>query len=194
MRLEYRALARERARAHRFDIYLIEPSPWSDGIYLIGYSDIARRITTLKLDRVEKAVLSGPFAVRPEFNEEAMLKHAWGVWGSDRTPELVRLRFAPGPAARRLRETIWHPLEQVTEHEDGGCIWEAPIAEWQEMLPWVRSWGADVEVLAPVQLREVLVGEARKLALAYGWQVESPHKTPDSGERQSSTISDFFGG
>jgi CRISPR-associated endonuclease/helicase Cas3 len=194
MRLDYRALASERVRTHRFDVYLIEPSPWSDGIYLIGFSDIARRIITLKLDRVEKAVLSSPFAVRPEFDEETMLKHAWGIWGSDRTPELVRLRFAPGPATRRLQETVWHPLEKVTGGADGGCIWEAPIAEWQEMLPWIRGWGAEVEVLAPVQLREALMGEARKLALAYGWQVESPHSNAGADKGHSSTLDDFFGG
>lgn len=194
MRLDYRAFSGERARTHRFDVYLLEPSPWSDGVYLIGYSDLAHRVITLKLDRVEKAILSSPFTVRPEFNEEAMLKHAWGIWGSDRTPETVRLRFAPGPATRRLRESIWHPLEQVTPNEDGGCTWEAPIAEWQEMLPWIRGWGADVEVLGPVELRETMIGEARKLAQAYGWQVQRQAAGERKEAGHSTTLDDFFGG
>ena len=168
MRLDYRAFGTDRLRTHRFDIYLIEPSPWSDGVYLIGYSDVARRIITLKLDRVEKAILSSPFQVRPEFDEEVMLKHAWGIWGNDRTPEIVRLRFTPGRATRRLRETIWHPLEQITETDDGGCIWEAPIAEWQEMLPWIRGWGADCEVLAPDVLRREIANHITTLASNYG--------------------------
>ena len=48
MRLDYRAFGRtsgsEGSRTHRFDVYLLEPSPWSDGVYLIGYSDLARRV------------------------------------------------------------------------------------------------------------------------------------------------------
>lgn len=179
LRLHYHAFSRERQSIHRFDVYLLEPSPWSDGVYLIGYSDLARRVITLKLDRVEKAVLGSAFTVRAEFNEEAMLKHAWGIWGSDRTPETVRLRFAPGAATRRLKESIWHPLEQVSAEEDGGCIWEAPIAEWQEMLPWIRGWGADVEALAPVELRVAVEREVRRLMQVYRFTKPEPSDNDD---------------
>ncbi|RMH37746.1 MAG: CRISPR-associated helicase Cas3' [Gammaproteobacteria bacterium] len=36
------------------------------------------------------------------------------------------------------------------------------------MLPWVRGWGADCEVLAPERLRKRLEQEARKIARVYG--------------------------
>jgi len=35
------------------------------------------------------------------------------------------------------------------------------------MVPWIRGWGADVEVVEPEVLREALVKEARRLALVY---------------------------
>lgn len=120
-----------------------------------------------------------------------MLRHAWGIWGGEGVPEIVRLKFASGQATRRLKESIWHPLEQVTDLPDGGCLWEAPIAEWQEMLPWVRGWGAAVEVLAPVELRETLMGEARALALMYGWTVASGRGAIPS---LADTFSELFGG
>ncbi|MBC8333145.1 MAG: CRISPR-associated helicase Cas3' [Anaerolineae bacterium] len=44
----------------------------------------------------------------------------------------------------------------------------APIAEWQEMLPWIRGWGAAVEALAPEGLRKALIREAKLLAGLYG--------------------------
>ncbi|MGB9632262.1 MAG: WYL domain-containing protein, partial [Chloroflexaceae bacterium] len=58
----------------------------------------------------------------------------------------------------------------------------------REMLPWIRGWGADVEVLAPKELREALMGEAKALAELYGWHVSS------SPTGKSSTLDDFFGG
>jgi predicted DNA-binding transcriptional regulator YafY len=35
------------------------------------------------------------------------------------------------------------------------------------MLPWVRSWGADCEVLAPEALRAELIAETQRLAAVY---------------------------
>jgi CRISPR-associated endonuclease/helicase Cas3 len=109
------------------------------------------------------------------------------VWGSDETPQTVTLRFAPGTATRRLKETIWHPLERITDTEDGGCLWEAEIAEWREMLPWVKGWGAGIEILAPVEMRETMIGEVRTLARLYGLD--------DAAKgRHTTTVDDFFGG
>jgi hypothetical protein len=83
---------------------------------------------------------------------------------------MVRLKFAPGLAVRRLKENVWHPLERISDLPDGGCLWETPIADWHEMLPWVRGWGPSVEVLTPVALRLQLVKESCALAEMYGWQ------------------------
>jgi CRISPR-associated endonuclease/helicase Cas3 len=41
------------------------------------------------------------------------------------------------------------------------------VAEPQEMLPWIRGWGAEVEVLAPEGLRERLVHEVQRMARMY---------------------------
>ena len=55
----------------------------------------------------------------------------------------------------------------MEDTEDGDCIWSADVAEWREMLPWVRGWGADVEVLEPKELRDSLTREAQELAELY---------------------------
>jgi CRISPR-associated endonuclease/helicase Cas3 len=167
MRLDYRNPNTGTVKTHRFEPYLLEPSPWSDGVYLIGHSDIARGVITLKLERIEDVHLLGPFTPPADFDEQAMLRHAWGIWGSNEQPVKVRLRFAPGLAARRLKESVWHPLETVTDMPDGGCIWEAEIAEWREMLPWVRGWGADVEVLEPEEMRRELTATSSALSSLY---------------------------
>lgn len=168
VRIHYRALQRDKARPHRIHPYLIEPSTWSDSVYVIAYSETDDLIIPFKIERIEQAALStGRFDIPPDFDEDQMLKHAWGVWARDGEPVIVRLRFKAGSAARRLRESSWHPLETVTDTEDGGCIWEAPIAEWREMLWWIRQWGADCEVLAPQALRKQMEREVHKLAKIY---------------------------
>ena len=81
---------------------------------------------------------------------------------------------------------------KIEEQPDGSLIWRAKVAEPQEMLPWIRGWGADVEVLEPEDLRERMVGEARRLAEAYGWQASRSNTT--EGDTLDQTFASYFGG
>jgi len=166
-RIEYQALGSDRLTRHTISPYIIEPSIWSDSVYVIAKSDFNDQIFAFKMDRILSAFLSGETYEIPEsFNDEQLLKHAWGIWVGGKDPVTVKLRFSPA-VTRRVKESIWHPLEKVTDTDDGGCIWCVDIAEWREMIPWIRGWGADVEVLEPRELREALVREAQSLAELY---------------------------
>lgn len=172
LRIAYQAIQRQDESIHNFSPYLLEPSPWNEGVYLIGHSDLMNQVVTLRLERIARAELLGPFVPPADFDEQKLLRYAWGIWGNEDEPQVVCLKFAPGSTTRRLKENVWHPLEHLEDLPDGSCIWEAPIAEWREMLPWVRGWGASVEVLAPSALRLELVKESRALAEMYGWQAQ----------------------
>jgi CRISPR-associated endonuclease/helicase Cas3 len=166
--IRYRALKSVKTTNHTICPYLIEPSPWSDSVYVIAASNVMEGYIPFQLERIEKASLSTePFEVAPRFEEETLFQYAWGIWSSAEPPELVRLRFTGPEAIRRLQESVWHRDQQIKPQADGSVIWQAPIAEWREMLPWVRGWGADCEVLKPESLRRALEREARRLAELY---------------------------
>ncbi len=167
VRIEYQPLGMDGLTRHTISIYLIEPSNWSDSVYAIALSDFNDRIVPFKIERIKTAVLSGEeFEIPADFNEQVLLKHAWGIWVGDKEPVTVKLRFNK-EATRRVKESIWHPLEKRDDTEDGGCIWSVEVAEPREMLPWVRGWGADCEVLEPENLRKLLMREAQELAELY---------------------------
>jgi len=167
VRIEYQALGSDGLTRHTINPYIIEPSIWSDSIYVIAQSDFNDQTFAFKIDRILSATLSGEtFEIPESFDDQQLLKHAWGIWVGDKDPVSVKLRFSSA-VTRRVKESIWHPLETVTDTEDGGCIWSADVAEWREMLPWVRGWGADVEALEPEGLRNSLKREAQSLAELY---------------------------
>jgi CRISPR-associated endonuclease/helicase Cas3 len=171
--IHYRALGSSKTVQHLLSPYLIEPSLWGEGVYVIGHSETMMKLATFKVDRIEKAQIRlTSFTIPENFDEKELLRHAWGIWYGAGETTLVRLRFRPGPATQRVRENIWHPQQApLQETADGGVIWEAEVAEWFEMLPWVRGWGADVEVLAPEELREALISEVQEMAELYGRRV-----------------------
>jgi CRISPR-associated endonuclease/helicase Cas3 len=174
VRIVYRALETDRPKIHLVKPYLIEPSHWSDSSYLVGESDRTGEIYPFKIERIEQASLTTEqFEPPADFNEQTLLRHAWGIWYAKHEPVRVILRFAPGRATRRMKESIWHPTEVMTDTEDGGCLWQADVAEWQEMVPWIRGWGADVEVLEPADLKHEIEREVLRLAHVYHLQIQA---------------------
>ena len=137
--------------------YLLEPSAIGYATYVIGHSSIVDNLRTYKLQRIQEATLTREeYIVPPDFPGLDYLRSAWSIISGDDLIE-VKLRFAP-KVTRRVRESRWHPSEEVTDDPDTprGCIWTAQVAALTDFRPWVRSWGGDVEVLEPENLREAL--------------------------------------
>lgn len=148
-----------------------EPAVWSDAFYLIcGFKRASGEIEllTLKLDRILSARPLNTHFERPSGREiSEYLEHTWGIWVGEQRPVQVKLRFH-NRQYQRLQETRWHPTQEMWLERDGSVIWQAQISEPQEMLPWIRGWGADVEVLEPDDLRQQIAAEAEATARLYG--------------------------
>lgn len=167
VRLRYRSTRSATARTHVVCPYQLEPAVWGDGLYLIAHSDVHDKIITFKVARIESATVTGEAFVTPEdFDSHTLLAHAWGIWHTDEPPVEVRLRFSQRVTAR-VKESIWHPSQTIRDLPDGGCEWLARIADVREIAPWVRSWGADVEALAPEALRRDIRDHVRRMTALY---------------------------
>jgi len=166
---------------YRFAPYFIEPYAVGQTTHAIGWREPPGALRTLKLERIQRIeLIDAPYAIPDGFNPRALLANAWGIWYTEAEPVEVVLRFHPR-VAHRVRETQWHRSEQVEDQPDGSLIWRAQVAEPQEMLPWIRGWGADVELLEPTELRDQMIGEARRLAETYGWQTSRKPTWPARG-------------
>jgi len=152
---------------YRFATYFIEPYAIGQAVHAIGWREPPGALRTLKVERIERIdLLRDVYTIPEDFNPGELLKDAWGIWYTEEQPIEVILKFRPR-VARRVGETRWHRSEQVTKMDDGSLLWRAWIAEPQEMMPWIRGWGADVEVLGPEKLRSDMAGNARELVKLY---------------------------
>ena len=176
VRLWHRHEETGRVFEYIFAPYFIEPYAVGQTTHAIGWREPPGAVRTLKLERIRRIEpLDESFQIPPDFDLRKLLSDAWGIWYTEDEPVEVVLKFHPR-VAHRVRETRWHRSEQVEEQPDGSLIWRARVAEVQEMVPWIRGWGADVEVLEPSALREKLVKETQHLATLY-W-VSGISKTP----------------
>ena len=155
--------------------YYLEPSGIGYACYVIGFDEAALSgnhnthgaVKTFKIERIAEAVLSNEhYEIPRDFDPQRLLANAWGVIWRDEDAIEVVLRFSP-KVAERVKESVWHHSQQISELADGGCLYTVQVGSTLEMKPWVRGWGADVTVVAPAELRAEIVEEARRTVAAY---------------------------
>jgi len=165
VRLRYRAPSREITER---DVapYFIEVSRSAPAAYVIGFDRLRGALRTFKIERVEQAeLLAESYEIPDDFDPYDFLARAWGVM--DEGEVTIHLRFN-AVAAQRVRESVWHRSQRLTELADGGCALEMTIGSVREITPWVLGWGADVEVLAPEELRAEVASHGARMAAMYG--------------------------
>lgn len=174
-----------------FSPYLLEPSAIGFATYAIGHSSIVNALRTYKIERIThaKLLLRTQYDIPSDFPGLELLRNAWSIYYGEETVQ-VTLRFHPS-VAKRVTETYWHPSQQLDwdEEHEGFLLARFEVADTTDLIPWIRTWGAHCEVLAPQELRDTLTGEARRLAQLYGW-----HTTHSGGEDDNARFADIFGG
>jgi proteasome accessory factor B len=183
VRLGYRSPRSGELRERIMAPYALEPT--ASGIYVIGHDAWADAVRTFKVERLETAeLLDETYTIPSDFDPQAYLATGWGIMAGPEVTEVV-LRFTPA-ASPLVHERRWHPSQSLTAIPEGGCVLRMAIAEPLEMQPWIRSWGAQVQVLAPDWLRERIARELRQAAALYaGETLSAPNSTSAGPDDQS---------
>ncbi len=164
VKVQYRSPRSGELRPRIISPYALEPT--AVGIYVIGHDDWANDLRTFKIERLEQAeVTTDQYTVPADFDPAAYLATGWGIMTSREMFDVV-VRFSPA-ATPRVRERCWHPSQTIDLEPDGGCVLHVHVSEPIEMQPWIRSWGAQAEVLSPDWLRERVADELRRAADRY---------------------------
>jgi len=165
VRLWYRSPRSGNVHERTLAPYAIEPSS-TGGLYVVGYDDWAQDIRTFKLERLDRvAPTDEPYTIPDSFNLSDHLADAWGIMVGE-APEEIILHFSPQVAAY-ITERVWHPTQTLHQLPDGSTELRLTVSDLREMRPWIRSWGGEVEVIQPEELRIELASEAKKMLEHY---------------------------
>src|SRR5579859_112864 len=165
VKIWYNAHGSDETKARDFAPYFVEPTP-QGGLYVIGHDALSGQIRTLKFERMQKVqVLDEPFSIPPDFDANQYFATAWGIMGGGEELK-VTLFFVP-EAVGLLKEHRWHTSQQIQDVPGGGCRLTLWVKDWREMMPWIRSWGSQVIVEEPEELRREMSTDAHKVAERY---------------------------
>ena len=130
---------------------------WRSSLYLVGAYEPDGRPNLFAVDRVSAVTPTRErfrYPAARDYDPAELFEGSFGIWQSpDAPPERIHLRFAPRPWLHRmLQERTWHPTQAFSPADDGWLEMTFTVRGRVEVVPWVRSFGSDVEVVAPPEL------------------------------------------
>lgn len=134
--------------------------------YVSGYCHWRQALRDFALTRIQRLrVLEQVFSIPAGFDKAAYLKNQFGI-EKGRAPQDVMLKFSP-TQARWMREKVWHGTEEKILQADGSLLLKMFVPVTSELKRWVMSYGRDVEVIGPEELRGMVRREVDELAEMY---------------------------
>lgn len=147
----------------------IEVSPDNLALYAIGFERLkSKERRVLKVSRMRGALL-----LADEYQPQPLPHQAARIWGitalAGGESLQVQARFHPS-ARYRFDEGGFQGVQIIeTESSEHFTVTMDVCASFpREALPWLRSWGAQVEVLAPPDLRQMWLDDIRQLWIRSG--------------------------
>ncbi|NLM37483.1 MAG: YafY family transcriptional regulator, partial [Firmicutes bacterium] len=152
LKIEYYSFSRDTVTTRKVNPYKLV---FKDGFwYLVGYCHHREKVRVFRVDRIRCfSLTSETFAPPTDFDFE---KYMGAAWQMERGEEFhFKVRFY-GEAARFIRETTYHPSQQIVEEPEGTVLFTARAGGMQSILRWALSFGDKAEVLEPQELRDMV--------------------------------------
>lgn len=136
------------------------------GLYLIAYCHLRKDVRMFAVERIRSLTLTDhPYQMPLHFDIEAYVEDALVVMRGERIEaELIFTK----PTAAWVKDRAWHPSQKLKRLKDGRLQMTLWIANTRELLGWVLSFGAGVEVVRPESLSRAVAKEAAGIVGRYG--------------------------
>ncbi len=119
--------------------------------YVVGYCHLRKEVRTFSLSRMLTAKQTGEvFRIPADFDFQKLSGSRFGVhWGKEDI--CVEILFS-NRVADYVKERIWHPSQNITEHKNGKVTLTLTVNHLLELKRWILSWGSEATVLVPSHL------------------------------------------
>jgi proteasome accessory factor B len=166
--VDYAGLAGE-GKQHDFEPYTL--LAYRGGLYVLGLSQLYRRVIYLAVERIRKAEFvrdrtgnrvrfAYPKSYRPD-------KHLDGTFGLLTGPETEVELLLLGDSEAYLRPRLIHPTQNFRRRSDGKTVMTMRVRGTTELRNFILSQGPWVKVLKPVGFREEIAKLLREMAALY---------------------------
>lgn len=129
------------------------------GLYLIAYCHLRKDVRLFAVERIRSLALTDhPYQLPLGFNVQEYVQDALNIMRGRRIE--VELLFSK-KAAAWLKDKSWHPSQESTLLNDGRLQMSLKVADNDELVGWILSFGSQVKVIRPDHLRNRVANEAK---------------------------------
>jgi predicted DNA-binding transcriptional regulator YafY len=139
---------------------------YRDNWYLDAWCHLRNGLRSFSVDAIKRAeILEKKAEDITEHKLDEILGSGYGIF-SGKNIEWATLRFTP-EKARWVASERWHTKQKSKFFSDGSYELKVPYSDARELTMDILRHGADVKVLSPTSLRDIVVEEANKLIQNY---------------------------
>ena len=132
------------------------------GLYMIGHCHLRKEVRMFDVERIRSISLTDhPYQMPLDFKVDDYVQDALGIMRSGRRIEVVLL-FSK-KAAAWVKDKIWHPSQESKLLKDGRLKLTLKVADNEELVGWILSFGSQVKVVGPETLRANVRDEAKRI-------------------------------
>jgi predicted DNA-binding transcriptional regulator YafY len=134
--------------------------------YLYAFCHLRNEKRIFRIDRIKDIKITDEHFILPDnFSLAEELDNAWGVEQGKEEME-VEVKFT-GRAARFVPEYHWSDKQEIEKLGQNEIIFKVKTGSREEIKKWILGYGAEAEVLRPVDLREEMQLEIEKMLNNY---------------------------
>jgi predicted DNA-binding transcriptional regulator YafY len=159
IQMRYYSASRDSTKRRMVDPYKL----WyaAGALYLVGYCHLRREVRLFAVDRIRSLTITDhPWQMPLGFDLERYVREALVIMRGK--PLAVELVFDRKTAAW-VKDRIWHPSQMLKRLKDGRLQMNLQVSDTRELLGWILSFGAGVQVTGSQSLRQKVKEEARKV-------------------------------
>jgi predicted DNA-binding transcriptional regulator YafY len=136
------------------------------GLYLIAYCHLRKDVRLFAVERIRSVALTDhPYQMPLGFDVEEYVQDALMVMRGRRID--VELLFSEKVAAW-VKDKLWHASQESFPMKDRRLKMTLKVADTDELVGWILSFGSQVRVVNPESLRIKVRDQARKIAASKG--------------------------
>lgn len=130
------------------------------GLYLIAHCHLRRDVRLFAVERIRSITLTDhPYQMPLGFDVEQYVQDALMIMRGRRID--VELLFSK-KAAGWVKDKLWHSSQETSLQKDGRLKMTLKVADTDELVGWILSFGSEVKVVRPEPLVRKVLEEAKK--------------------------------
>jgi predicted DNA-binding transcriptional regulator YafY len=136
--------------------------------YLICYVESKSKIITFGLDRISDLVVTEDYFNTPvDFNSDTYFKNTIGITSSYTTPDKIIFKL-DAIGSKYLDSQPIHQSQKLIKKGKKRNTYQINVIQSEELKRFFLSYGKQIEVIEPVNLREALRNEIIEMSELYG--------------------------